>query len=203
MRNGLGRRRAAGAFMAAAVLLAALARPPQASGQPEYSLYYRFDVPTAVLGFTASDDGTKRTYTGALRGTLGGIPVTDGRYTYSSAAGSHVGAGTFSMTTPAAPVRDGQILMTNDGKQTALLFLGTYLGAHVSFSIVGAGEQVGGPGVTAEGLAETNFLSHDRYMSAIQQATAGLPQEFRSRTIVQASENPKLVREYQQRSAPR
>jgi len=189
--------------MAAALLLAALARPPRASGQPEYSLYYRFDVPTAVLGFTASDDGTKRTYTGTLRGTLGGVPVTEARYTYSSGAGQHVGVGTFSMTTPAAPVQDGQILMTTDGKQIALLFLGTYLGARVSFSLVGAGEQVGGTGVTAEGLAETNFLSHDHYMTAIQRAAAGLPREVRARTIVQASENPKLVREYQQRSGPR
>jgi len=189
--------------MAAAWLIAALAWLPQASGQPEYSLYYHFQVPLTLLGLAVSDDGTKRTYNGTLRGTLGGIPVTDARYTYASGASARAGGGTFSMTTTAGPVRDGQILMTSDGAHTTLLFFGTYLGTRLSFSIVGTGDQIGGSGVTADGLAETTFRSHEHYIAAVQEATAALPQATRTQIIAQAGQNPRLVREYQQRSTPR
>ncbi len=201
MRDVLRRWRRAGAVVAAAWLLATLL--PQASGQPEYALYYRFDVPLTLLGLAVSDDGTKRTYNGTLLGTLGGIPVIDARYTYAKGASARAGGGTFSMTTRAGSVRDGQILMTSDGAQTTLLFLGTYLGTRLSFSIVGPGEQIGGSGVTADGLAETTFPSHEHYIAAVQEATAALPQATRAQIIAQAGQNPRLVREYQQRSTPR
>jgi hypothetical protein len=188
--------------MVAGWLLVVFASPPQASGQEEYVLYYRFDVPSAIVGLGLSDSGTKLTYNGSLRGTLGGIPVTDAKYTYANGASTRAGGGTFSMTTKAGPVRDGRILMTNEGKQTALLFIGTYLGAHLSFTLVGAGEQVGGSGVTADGLADTGFPSHDRYITAVQEATAALPKATREQVAAQAELNLKLVREYQQRPAP-
>lgn len=189
--------------MAAIGVLVALAPPPQAAGQPDYFLYYRLDVPAALVGVGLSDAGTKRTYNGSLRGTLGGIPVTDAQYTYANGVSARAGGGTFSLTTKAGPVRNGQVLMTTDGTQTTLLFIGTYLGTHLSFSIVGAGEQIGGTGVTKEGLAETSFPSHDRYIAAVQEATAALPQTTRDQIVAQADPNPRLVREYQQRSTPR
>ncbi|HYM91761.1 MAG TPA: hypothetical protein VEW91_09025 [bacterium] len=201
MKDGPRRWRRAGAVLAAAWLLAALL--PQASGQPEYSLYYHFEIPLTVLGLTVTDDGTKRTYKGTLLGTLGGIPVTDSRYTYANGATAQAGGGTFSMTTRAGSVRDGQVLMTSDGTQTTLLFLGTYLGTDLSFSIVGTGDQIGGSGVTADGLAETTFRSHEHYIAAVQEATTAFPQAMRTQIIAQASQNPRLVREYQQRSTPR
>jgi hypothetical protein len=186
----------------AGCLLAVFAPPPQASGQDEYALYYRFDVPSAIVGLRLSDSGTKRTYTGSLRGTLGGLPVTDARYTYTEGASTRLGTGPFSMTTKAGPVRDGRVLMTNEGTQTTLLFFGTYLGAQLSFTLSGTGEQVGGSGVTADGLADTGFPSHDRYITAVQEATAALPKATREQVASQADLNVKLVREYQQRPAP-
>ena len=193
------------AAMAAGWFVVAFAPPPQALGQPEsvYTLYYRFDVPPAVVGIALSDAGTKRTYNGSLRGTLGGVPVTDAKYTYANGVSARAGGGTFSMTTKAGTVRNGQILMTNEGTQTTLLFIGTYLGTHLSFTIAGAGEQVGGNGVTAEGLAETGFPSHDRYIAAVQEAAAALPQATRDQIGAQADLNSRLVREYLQRSSPR
>ncbi len=193
----------AAAVLAAGFLAVAPAGLDWASGQPEYSLYYSFDVPLSIPGIALSDDGTKRTYNGTLRGTLGGIPVTESRYTYTNGVSTRAGGGTFSMITKAGPVRNGQILMTNDGKQTTVLFFGTYLGAHLSFSISGAGDQIGGTGVTSTGLAETNFRSHEHYIQAIREATTTLPQGARDQLLTQADQNPRLIREYQQRPAPR
>jgi hypothetical protein len=191
------------AAMAAGWLVVAFAPPPRVFGQPEYALYYRFDVPSAIVGLGLSDSGTKRTYNGNLRGTLGGIPVTDAKYTYATGASTRAGGGTFSMTTKAGPVRNGQVLMTNEGAQTTLLFIGTYLGAHLSFAIVGTGDQIGGNGVTADGLAETGLSSHDRYIAAVQEATAPLPKATRDQIVAQADLNPRLVLGYQQKSSPR
>jgi hypothetical protein len=175
----------------------------RASGQPEYALFYNFEVPLSVPGIALSDDGTKQTFNGTLRGTLGGIPLTQGRYTYANGASKLAGGGTFAMITKAGTVKDGQILMTSDGKQTTLLFFGLYLGARVSFSITGSGEQIGGTGVSATGLAETNFRSHEQYVTAIREATTALPPAVRDQLVGQADQNPRLVRDYQQRSTPR
>jgi len=138
-----------------------------------------------------------------LRGTLGGIPLTEGRYTYANGASTRAGGGTFTITTKAGGVKDGHILMTSDGKHTTLLFFGLYLGARVSFSIAGAGDQIGGTGVNATGLAETNFRSHEQYVTAIREATTALPPAARDQLVGQADQNPRLVRDYQHRSAPR
>src|SRR5205807_110600 len=47
---------------------------PTASGQAEYVLYYSLDIPLAIPGLTLTDEGTKRTYVGALRRSLAGLP---------------------------------------------------------------------------------------------------------------------------------
>ena len=191
------------AIIAAGVLVAAPHGLDRASAQPEYALYYSFDVPLSILGLALSGDGTKRTYNGTLRGTLGGVLITEARYTYANGASERAGGGTFTMTTKAGAVRDGQILMTSDGKQTTLLFFGTYLGTRLSFSLTGGGEQIGGTGITNSGLAETTFPSHEHYIQAIREAATPLPQAARDQLLAQADQNPRLVREYQQRSVPR
>jgi hypothetical protein len=174
--------------------------PDRAAGQPEYALYYSFDVPLSIAGITLSDEGTKKTFNGSLRGTFGGVQVTDAKYSYANGASLRAGGGTFSMSTNAGSFKDGQILMTTDGKQTTLLFFGMYLGARVSFVIVGPGDQVGGTGVTARGLAETNFRSHEHYVAAVRDATATLAPAARDQVVTQADQNIRLVREYQQRA---
>jgi hypothetical protein len=188
------------AAVAAGLLTVAPVWLDRAAGQPEYALYYSFDVPLLIGGITLSDDGTKKTFNGSLRGTLGGVQVIDAKYTYANGASPHAGGGTFSMTTKAGAFKDGQILMTNDGKQTQLLFFGMYLGAHVSFAIVGPGDQIGGTGVTTRGLAETNFRSHEQYVTAVRDATAPLAPAARDQVVAQADQNLQLVREYQQRA---
>lgn len=194
---------AAVAVVGAGMLTVVPGRPDRAAGQSdEYPLYYSLDVPLSIPGITLSDDGSKRTYNGTMRGTIGGIPVTDVKYTYANGASTRAGGGTFSMTTKAGAVKDGHILMTSDGKQTTLLFFGIYLGARLSFSIVGAGEQVGGSGVTSTGLAETNFRTHEQYVEAVRDATAALPPAARDQIVGQADQNLRLVRDYQQRRAP-
>jgi len=174
---------------------------PTAFGQAEYVLYYSLDLPLSIPGLTLTDQGTRRTYVGALRGSLGGLPLTEGSYTYANGASQRAGGGTFTMATKAGPIRAGQILMTSDGKQTTLLFFGTYLGARLSFALTGSGDQFGGAGVVATGLAETTFQSHEQYVAAIREATAGLPQAARDELLTAADRNPRLVRDYQQKSS--
>ena len=203
MREWLRRGMRAAAIIAAGVLVAAPHGLDRASAQPEYALYYSFDVPLSILGLALSDDGTKRTYNGTFRGTLGGISITEARYTYANGASERAGGGTFTMTTKAGAVSNGHILMTSDGKQTTLLFFGTYLGTRLSFSLAGPGEQFGGSGVTNIGLAETTFPSHAHYIQAIREAATALPPTARDQLLAQAEQNPRLVREYQQRSVPR
>ncbi len=188
------------AAVAAGLLIIAPVSLDRAAGQPEYALYYSFDVPLSIGGITLSDDGTKKTFNGSLRGTLGGVQVIDAKYTYANGASPHAGGGAFSMTTKAGAFKDGQILMTTDGKQTTLLFIGMYLGAHVSFTILGPGDQIGGTGVTTSGLAETNFRSHEQYVMAVRDATAPLAPAARDQVVAQADQNLRLVREYQQRA---
>lgn len=191
---------AATAVAGAALVTVPPVRPDRAAGQSdEYSLYYSFEVPRGRIGITHSDDGAKTTVNGSLHGTLGGIAVTDAKYSYANGASTRAGGGTFSMNTKAGQFKDGHILMTSDGKQTTLLFVGIYLGARVSFSLTGPGEQVGGGGVTATGLAESNFRSHEQYVAAVRNATSALLPAERDQIAGQADQNLRLVKEYQQR----
>lgn len=198
------RRMLAAAMIGAVVLAVGSARSDLALGQTdEYALYYSFDIPPLITGITMSEDGEKRSYNGTLRGMLGGLPVTEAKYNYASGASPKAGGGTFSLTTKAGPVKDGRVLMTSDGKQTTLLFVGQYLGASVSFSVIGPSEQLGGGATTASGLAETNFRSHEQYVTAVRNAAAALPAAEREQVAAQADQNLRLVRDYQQRSPSR
>jgi hypothetical protein len=187
---------------AGGLLIVAPAWLDRAGGQSEseYALYYRFEVPVAIGGMAVSDEGTKKTFNGTLRGTLGGIQITEARYTYANGASERAGGGTFSMSTKGASFKNGQILMTSDGRQTTLLFFGLYLGAHVSFTITGPQDQIGGSSVIATGLAETNFRSHEQYVAAVREATTALPPAERDQITAQADRNAQMVREYQQRA---
>ena len=176
---------------------------PTASAQAEYVLYYSFDLPLSIPGLTLTDQGTKHSYVGTLRGTLGGLALTEGSYTYANGISQRAGGGTFTMATKAGHIQAGQILMTSDGKQTTLLFFGTYLGTRLSFALTASGEQFGGAGVVATGLAETTFQSHEQYVAAVREATAGLSQAARDELVTAADRNPRLVRTYQQKSSSR
>jgi hypothetical protein len=187
------------AATAGGLLIVAPAWLDRAAGQSEYTLYYRFEVPLAIGGIAVSDNGTKKTFNGTLRGALGGIQIAEARYSYANGASPRAGGGAFSMTTKGGSFKDGQILMTSDGRQTTLLFFGLYLGTHVSFSITGPDDQIGGSGVTATGLAETNFRSHEQYVAAVRDAAAALPPAERDQIVSQADQNARMVREYQQR----
>lgn len=199
-----GRRVLAAALIGAVVLAVGWARSSRALGQSdEYALYYSFDIPISTPGVKLTEDGEKRSYSGTLRGMLGGVPVTDAKYEYTTGASVKAGGGTFSMTTKAGPVRDGQILMTSDAKQTTLLFVGRYLGASLSFSLTGPSAQPGGGATRATGLAETNFRSHEQYVAAVRSAGAALPPAEREQIAAQADQNLRLVRDYQQRPPSR
>ena len=184
-----------------------------AQEEEEYPLFFRFEVPPAIPGLTIIQDEppldflpvnnapkgtTKRTINGTLRGTLGGLPIVDGAYSYITGASTQAGSGTFTLSTKAAAVDNGKILMTTDGQKTTLLFLGTYLGTHLSFSLVGDGAQFGGTNVVMTGLAETDFPSHERYAAAIRAAIAKLPAPVQQEILTQADQNPGLVRDYRQ-----
>ena len=205
MRSSTGRRRVLAAAMIAVVVLAVgSVRSDRASGQSdEYSLYYSFDVPLSTPTITVTDDGAKHAYSGTLRGMLGGLPVTDAKYAYATGASPKAGGGTFSMTTKVGPVKDGRVLMTSEGNQTTLLFVGRYLGASLSFSLTVAGAQPGGGATSASGLAETNFRSHEQYVTAVRTAAAALPPTEREQIVAQADQNLRLVRDYQQRPPSR
>jgi hypothetical protein len=191
---------AAGIVTATGVLTFTPASLSPVSGQSTYSLFFRFEIPRVIPGLSLAEGATKRTYTGTLLGTLGGVPLTAASYTYGNGASQWVGGGTFSMTTKVGPVQDGQIFMTSDGKQTSLLFFAKYLGTRLSFSIVGKGDQIGGIGMVATGLAETGFRSHEQYVAAIREAMAALPSPAREQVLAQADQNLRLVREYIQKT---
>jgi hypothetical protein len=200
-----GRRRVLAAAMIGAVVLAVgSARSDLALGQTdEYALYYSFDVPPLNTGITLTDEGEKRSYNGTLRGMLGGLPLTEAKYTYASGASPKAGGGTYSLTTKAGPVKDGRVLMTSDGNQTTLLFVGQYLGASLSFSLTGLSAQLGGGATRASGLAETNFRSHEQYVTAVRNAATALPAAEREQIAAQADQNLRLVRDYQQHAPSR
>jgi uncharacterized membrane protein YedE/YeeE len=203
---------AAAAITAAGLLALLQSRAPQAAAQEEeYALFYRFEVPPAIPGLSvvqeqqpvfpgvsAPEGKSKRTLNGTLQGAIGGMPISDASYSYASGASDRAGGGTFSMATRAGPVKNGRILMTSDGKQTTLLFLGIYLGRRLSFSLVGDNGLFGGTGVVMSGLAETDFQSHEQYVAAIRQAITMLPAADQQQIVAQADQNPRLVREYQQ-----
>lgn len=204
MRSSLGRRRVLAALFGATVLAAGLPAADRALGQSEeYPLYFSFDIPLAMQGTTLTDEGQKNSYNGTLRGTIGGLPVTDAKYTYATGAIVKAGGGTFSLTTPAGTVKDGRILMTSDGKQTTLLFVGQYLGASLSFSLNAGSGQLGGGGAAASGLAETNFRSHEQYVTAVRNAAGALSPSDREQMVARADQNLRLVRDYQLRSPAR
>ncbi len=191
-------------MIGAVVLAFGSARSDRAAGQSdEYALYYTFDTPPSIPAITLTDDGAKHSYSGTLRGVLGGLSIAEAKYTYSTGASLKAGGGTFSMTTRAGPVKDGQVLMTSDGKQTTLLFVGRYLGASLSFSLIGPGAQLGGGATSASGLAETSFRSHEQYVTAVRTAAAALPPAEREQIVAQADQNLRLVRDYQQRPPSR
>ena len=183
-----------------------------AAQEEEYALFFRFEVPPAIPGLTIIQDQptldlpivqeskgtTKRTMNGTLRGTLGGLAIVQAAYTYITGVGNHTGSGTFTLSTKAGAVDNGRILMTSEGQKTTLLFLGTYLGTHLSFSLVGDSAQFGGNNVVMTGLAETNYSSHERYAAAIREAIATLPGPVQQELLAQADQNPRLVRDYQQ-----
>ncbi len=187
----------------AAGLAAVLPAGPLGAAGPPYQLYYAFDVPLALQGFVLSDSGTQTTYSGTLKGALGGLPVRAATFTYGTGASKTAGGGTFSLATAAGTIRNGQIFMTTDGKHTTLLFFGLYLGTRIEFTIIADSPQIGGLGVTASGLAPTGFRSHEEYMAALQSAAAALPAGDRERLISQGDANPRLVSEYQQKPIPR
>jgi len=93
---------------------------PLVARLPSYPLFYSFEIPLALPGLLLADEGTQKTYTGALRGSLGGLPLRAATYTYGTHANKLAGGGTFSLTTAAGTTRDGQILMTTD-REAALL----------------------------------------------------------------------------------
>lgn len=191
------------AAVGVAALVACLGAAPRALALPSYPLFYTFQIPLATPGVTFGDEGARTTYTGTLRGSLGGLPVRSASFTYGPGASTQVGGGTFSLVTAAGAVRDGRILMSTDGARTTLLFFGVYLGTRLEFSLTSDEPQVGGAGATATGLARTGFASHDEYMAAVRAAVASLSAETRAGVIAWADANPRLVSEYQHRVAPR
>jgi len=199
--------------MTSAVVSAVAVGSRVAAEEEEYPLFFRFEVPPAIPGLTIIQDQdplpflpvnqtpqgtTKRTTNGTLRGSLGGLPIVQASYTYITGVSNKTGSGTFTLSTKAGAVETGRILMTSDGKKTTLLFLGTYLGTHLSCSLVGDAPQFGGTDVVMSGLAETDFSSHERYAAAIRAAVATLPSPAQQEIMAQADQNPRLVRDYQQ-----
>jgi hypothetical protein len=174
--------------------------PSAFAALPSYPLYYSFDIPHVMPGYVLGSDGTQTTtYTGTLRGTLGGISLRSASFAYGNGSSQAAGGGTFTLATDVGEVRDGHILMTTDGKRTTLLFFGVYLGTRLEFSLTSDSPQIGGTGVVATGLARTGFASHDEYMAAVQKGAAALPPASRDQTVAQADTNPRLVSGYQQK----
>ncbi len=204
--------RALGAPGARVILAAALAllapaagafwRAPQAQAQPSYPLYYSFQIPLALPGISIQEGGSRTTYTGTLRGTLGGLPIRSATFTYGPGASAAVGGGTFRLTTAAGEVRDGLILMTSDGGRTNLLFTGIYLGSHLEFTLTSEDPQIGGVGVAAAGLARTEFATHEAYMTAVRKSVDALSPSARDEILAQADTNLRLVSEYEQTPSP-
>ena len=189
-------RRWTGGVLAAAVLC--LIAAGGAGAAPVYPLYYAFEIPPVLTGFELSASYERRAiYTGLLRGTLGGLPVEKSAFTYRPGASAGAGGGEFSLQTAAGAVEHGLILMTTDGRQITLLFLGTYLGARLQFHIVGLAKDFGTTAITSRGLADTSFASHADYLTAVTQGAAALAPAARAEAIAHANANPRLVSAYQ------
>jgi hypothetical protein len=179
-------------------LAATAVRVPRADAAlPSYVLFFKFDLPLTLPAVVMTDEGAHSSYTGTMRGTLGGLPVQAATYTYGTDVKIPIGGGTFILTTAAGEVRDGEMLVSSDGQATTLLFFGVYLGTRLEFSIHSDRPQAGGMGVTVSGLARTGFANHDEYMAAIRKAVASLPEGDRQKVLAQADINPRLVNDYQ------
>jgi len=165
---------------------------------PSYPLYYSLEIPPVLTGYEMDENQNKRViYTSVLRGTLGGLPVEAAAFTMRPGASANAGGGEFSLKTAAGAVKNGFILMTADGRQTTMLFLGTYLGARLQFRIAGPATNFGSAAMAAKGLADTSFAAHSEYLAAVTQAVANLPPAARAVAITQADGNLRLVTAYQ------
>ncbi len=182
-------------------LAAALGLVPAAGAVragPSYPLYYVLEIPPVLIGYEMNEQQDKHViYTSLLRGTLGGLPIEAANLTVRPGASAGAGGGEFSLKTAAGAVKNGLILMTADGRQTTLLFLGTYLGARLQFRMAGPTKDFGGATMAAKGLADTSFAAHSEYLAAVTQAVANLAPSARVQAITQADGNPRLVAAYQ------
>jgi hypothetical protein len=190
---------ATGVRIIVAIIIVVLAPVSPGAALPSYPLFYSFQIPLALPGIAFQEDGSRMIYTGALRGTLGGLPVRSARFTYGPRASASVGGGTFTLATAVGDVQGGQILMTSEGERTTLLFFGIYLGSRLELAVTSDRQQIGGSGVTATGLARTGFASHDAYMAAVRKDSEALPSSARDEILAQADTNLRLVGEYQQK----
>jgi hypothetical protein len=191
------RRILAGAVLLSLALISTLL--PRATAQPAYFLYYSLEVPLALPSLALSDSGVRTLYTGTLRGTLGGLPLTSATLQYGPGPTKVIGGGTFSLATAAGTVRDGHILMSTIGPRTTLLFFGMYLGTRLEFSLTSESQQIGGIGVTEIGVAQTGFHSHEEYRAAVDKAVASLAPDARAQVLDAADTNVRLVNGYQQK----
>lgn len=192
------------AFPAGLLTLLALPPAPLGAAPAPYQLYYSFDLPRALEGMVLDGSGnTQKSYSGMLRGTLGGLPLREGTYSYAAGFSSGAGGGTCVLATAAGSLRNGQILMTTDGKRTTLICVGEYLGTHIELTINAEGVPIGGLGVRAAGLALTGFHSHEEYMAAVRAGVASLSPDARAQAIAQADTNPRLVSAFERQLSPR
>lgn len=190
------RRAAVTLGLAAALGLASASGAVRAA--PLYPLYYVVEIPPVLTGYEMNENQEKHViYTSLLRGTLGGLPIETATLTVRPGASAGAGGGEFSLKTPAGAVKNGLILMTADGRQTTLLFLGTYLGARLQFRMAGPTKDFGSATMAAKGLADTSFAAHSEYLAAVTQAVANLAPAARAQAITQADGNLRLVAAYQ------
>lgn len=164
-----------------------------------YRLFYALDIPPLLTGYELDESQNKHLiYTSLLRGTLGGLPIDSATLTLHPGASAGVGGGEFSLRTPAGPVKDGLILLTTDRAQTALVFLGTYLGARLQFKMVAPTATFGTGTISTKGLADTSFVADSEYVAAVTLGVAGLAPAPRAQAITGAESNLRLVSGYQQ-----
>ena len=190
--------RRAAAFLCAAAVLWLAPAAGVVGAAPSYPLYYVLEIPPVLTGYEMDDQQNKRViYTSLLRGTLGGLPVETATVILRPGASANVGGGEFSLKTAAGTVKNGLILMTNDGRRITLLFLGAYLGARLEFRLSAPASDFGGVTVSTKGLADTSFAAHSEYLAAVTQAVANLPPAPRAQAITQADGNLRLVAAYQ------
>jgi hypothetical protein len=200
--------------LAAIASLAPLAAGParaQSEAQSGYLLYYAVQIPPLLKGYSSTDctgdqaqipgalcqSQEHAIYTGELNGTLGGLPIQRATLTFRPGASSDAGGGEFALQTAAGAIEKGIFLMTTDGRQTTLVFFGTYLGARIQFHLSGAAKDFPLGTLDAKGVAQTNFSGHTDYIAAVTKGVANLPQAAKAQVIGQANGNPVLVSAYQ------